>query len=176
MFGLGVYFASNSTKSAQPQYAKQGRDGYQTLLVCDLVLGALRNVAKGDSQLGTEEHRRVGKYDSVYSRPDSAATGGTLNDEFVVYDPRLALPVYVVTFRTVPSGSSSASSMPTALWQRGSGPHQVEIGRDEFALDSDEDKVFRLCESQYLRFMSRAATPTPRRVEKVWCCLYCARS
>jgi hypothetical protein len=66
---------------------------YRVLLVCDVFLGARKRVKQADSKLHLPARRAQEKYDSVYSEPGNATSGGTLNDEVRVVRTRLWSPV-----------------------------------------------------------------------------------
>ena len=124
MFGRGVYFATDSSKSANPLYTK----GSNALLLCDVMLGKsctidslcsrhplrqhVKNSSKGRPYLDVEEAdvRKAG-FDSVYARRDgNMASGGVKFDEMIVYDPHQALPRYIVHF------SSAGPEPVNAKW------------------------------------------------------------
>ena len=87
MYGQGIYFATDSSKSAQTIYT----DGSNKLLLCDVLLGRSMTAEKGDSTLNGDYIRKRG-FDSVYAPRGTKATGGVDNDEFVIYHPDQALP------------------------------------------------------------------------------------
>ncbi|XP_028414049.1 uncharacterized protein LOC114537109 [Dendronephthya gigantea] len=89
MYGQGIYFATDSSKSAREIYTK----GSQKLLLCQVILGKSMTVEKADSSLNREKLRSK-KFDSVY------APRGTevINDEFVIFNPDQALPQYIIHF------------------------------------------------------------------------------
>lgn len=105
MFGPGIYFATDSSKSAQEVYTK----GTRKLLLCDVLLGNEKTVRKADPSLNLEKIRADG-FDSVFAPRDSKATGGVMYDEFVIYDPDQALPRYIIHYRTGQEASPSTSS------------------------------------------------------------------
>ena len=108
MYGLGIYFATDSSKSAQEIYTK----GTKKLLLCDVLLGNAKTVKSGDPSLTLEKIRSEG-FDSVLAPRGSKASGGVLNDEYVIYDPDQALPRYIIHYQSSqdrPSSSSSAAS------------------------------------------------------------------
>ena len=90
MFGSGIYFATDSSKSSQEIYTK----GSHKLLLCDVLIGNCKTVERADPDLTRERLRRE-NFDSVYAMRDSQATGGVFNDEYVVFDPRQAIVRYV---------------------------------------------------------------------------------
>ena len=95
MYGAGIYFATDSSKSSQEIYTK----GSNKLLVCSVLLGKYKTVDKADSSLSLEKLKREG-FDSVFARRDTKNSGGVLNDEFIIYDPHQAKIDYIVHYKT----------------------------------------------------------------------------
>ena len=93
MFGRGIYFASDSSKSAQEKYTK----GSNMLLICEVLLGRTKTVDK-HCQGMTYDKLRAEKYDSLFAKRGTKDTGGVLNDEFVVFNPKQAIPRYIVHY------------------------------------------------------------------------------
>ena len=87
MYGQGIYFATDSSKSAQDIYTK----GSKKLLLCDVLLGRSMNVERANNTLDGKFIKKKG-FDSVYAPRGTKARGGVDNDEFVIYDPDQALP------------------------------------------------------------------------------------
>ena len=120
MFGQGIYFATDSSKSAQEIYTK----GTRKLLLCDVLLGNPKTVLSRDPSLTLEKIRGEG-FDSVFAPRDSQATRGVLNDEFVIYDPDQALPRYIIHYKTgqdpmkeLSSSSGGSDSDDDEEWHR----------------------------------------------------------
>ena len=161
MFGRGVYFASDSSKSAQHTYTR----GECTLLVCDVLLGKPRPVITADYDADNEA-KRTGPngYDSVYAVPNTRDTGGVLFDEFVVYNPAQALPLYIVKFQLRKFDAISRLQVT----RRGTYKKTVVIdGATQSAAAGDDpalDLRIRLAESQFYRMMQGQPG---RRVVKV---------
>ena len=107
MYGQGIYFATDSSKSARTIYTK----GSQKLLLCQVILGNSMTVDKADNTLNKKK-LRSNKCDSVY------APRGTevINDEFVIFDPDQALPQYIIHFSStnnfVPPSPTSLTTQP----------------------------------------------------------------
>ena len=89
MYGQGIYFATDSSKSAQAIYTK----GSQKLLLCQVILGKSKTVHQADYTLNKQKLRSH-RYDSVYAPRGTAVK----NDEFVIFDPDQALPQYIIHF------------------------------------------------------------------------------
>ena len=107
MYGQGIYFATDSSKSARSIYTK----GSQKLLLCQVILGNSMTVDKADNTLNKKK-LQSNKCDSVY------APRGTevMNDEFVIFDPDQALPQYIIHFSStnnfVPPSPTSLTTQP----------------------------------------------------------------
>ncbi|PAA67679.1 hypothetical protein BOX15_Mlig016183g2 [Macrostomum lignano] len=93
MFGAGIYFATDSTKSAQ--YCRG--TGIKSLLLCDVLLGKTMVCDAPKTSLTLEQVRTAG-YDSVFARRNSKKKGGVLNDEYIVYRAEQATPRYLIKF------------------------------------------------------------------------------
>eukprot|EP01050_Picozoa_sp_SAG11_P007701 SAG11_NODE_651_length_7926_cov_2.465057_1_plen_2511_part_00 len=124
MFGRGTYFAADSSKSANNLYTK----GSNRLLLCDVLLGKPCEVSGLLGQYPLKKHQKMSRkgrpyldvdlqkvraagFDSVFAkRGGSMSSGGVAFDEFIVYDPRQALPRYVVHF----GGAGSTGAVPAA--------------------------------------------------------------
>ena len=89
MYGQGIYFATDSSKSARGIYTQ----GSQKLLLCQVILGNSMTVEKADNTLNKKKLRSK-SCDSVYAPRGTAV----INDEFVIFDPDQALPQYIIHF------------------------------------------------------------------------------
>ena len=89
MYGAGVYFATDSSKSAQEIYTK----GSKKLLLCKVLLGKSLNLKKEDKTMNIQKLRQK-RYDSVYAPRCTAVK----NDEYVVFNPDQALPMYIIHY------------------------------------------------------------------------------
>ena len=87
MYGAGIYFATDSSKSAQRIYTK----GSNKLLLCDVILGRSYEARVAKNYLNLK-WLRDRQYDSVFAPRGTKRTGGVENDEFVVFDPDQAFP------------------------------------------------------------------------------------
>ena len=113
MFGRGVYFATDSSKSAQHMYTK----GSNSLLLCDVLMGKACEVlglaGKSKSPLSKyikksskkrlyldveEEDMRRERFDSVFAPRGTRDDAGVQFDEMIVYNAAQALPRYIVHF------------------------------------------------------------------------------
>ena len=95
MFGKGVYFATDSSKSAQAIYTK----GSNKLLVCDVLLGKPLKLDTSKSSMSAYQLNRE-KCDSVYAPRDTRQSGGVKYDEYVIYNPSRALPKYIIHYKS----------------------------------------------------------------------------
>ncbi|PAA79664.1 hypothetical protein BOX15_Mlig034564g1 [Macrostomum lignano] len=93
MYGAGIYFATDTSKSAQ--YAIDSR--VKTLLLCNVVLGKYMVCDAPRNDLNLQTVVAAG-FDSVFAKRNSRRTGGVLNDEYIVYRPEQASPRYLVKF------------------------------------------------------------------------------
>ena len=114
MYGQGIYFATDSSKSAQEIYTK----GTKKLLLCKVLLGNAKTVLSGDASLTLEKIRAEG-FDSVLAPRDSKASGGVLNDEFIIYDPDQALPRYIIHYNSGQDSSATTSSSTASISDTG---------------------------------------------------------
>ena len=89
MYGQGIYFATDSSKSAQNIYTK----GSGKLLLCQVILGKSKTVSKKDYTL-TKEKLHSDECDSVFAPRNTEVK----NDEFVIFNPSQALPQYIIHF------------------------------------------------------------------------------
>eukprot|EP00961_Rhodomonas_salina_P069051 927172-Rhodomonas_salina.1 len=111
MFGMGVYFATDSSKSAQDIYTK----GSGCLLLCEVLLGRACTVNGLQCPSSLEGHVKTSKknrlyldvdkdkvrragFDSVFAPRGTRDKAGVLFDEMIVYDPAQAIPRYIVHF------------------------------------------------------------------------------
>uniref|UniRef100_A0A1I8JQJ4 PARP catalytic domain-containing protein n=1 Tax=Macrostomum lignano TaxID=282301 RepID=A0A1I8JQJ4_9PLAT len=79
MFGAGIYFASDASKSAQELYTK----GSRTLLLCEVLLGRSLRVTEATNSKYNWKSLRQENYDSIFAPRDTKNSGGVLFDEFV---------------------------------------------------------------------------------------------
>ena len=107
MYGQGIYFATDSSKSAQKIYTK----GSQKLLLCQVLLGKSKEVHQADYTLN-KNRLRSERCDSVYAPRGSAVK----NDEFVIFDPDQALSQYIIHFSStnnlVPPSPTTLTTKP----------------------------------------------------------------
>ena len=103
MYGQGIYFATDSSKSARNIYTKDS----QKLLLCQVILGKSMTVEKADNTLNKKKLLHT-KCDSVYAPRGTDVT----NDEFVIFNPDQALPQYIIHFS---STNNVVPPSPTSL-------------------------------------------------------------
>ena len=116
MYGAGIYFATDSSKSAQHIYTK----GSNKLLVCRVLLGKTMNVCGADKNLKLQTLRSKG-FDSVFAPRNSKNTNGVMNDEFVIYDPAQAKVDYIVHYNTLqatPQLSATLSNQSVPVFNK----------------------------------------------------------
>lgn len=156
MFGAGCYFATDSSKSAQQLYTK----GSSKLLLCEVFLGLVWSVKEAKPDLDLETVRKKG-YDSVYSVRDSEGSGGTLYDEYVIYDPRQALPRYIIHYENVEINTPKFKDIQKHA--RGGFSRITLLPSNNFSDDIFTEYHFRMAESQFYRMSNL----TSKKVVKV---------
>lgn len=153
MFGKGVYFATDSSKSALKRYTKDSK----MLLVCEVLLGRCLTVESAQPHMNFNALRAMG-YDSLFAKRGTKQQGGVCNDEFVVYDPNQAIVRFIVHYEET---DCSLSTLGTTLK-----PKVGALGVPTFTKydllppkrgvkNDSEEFHFRLAESQFLRLMRR---------------------
>ena len=80
MFDPSINFATDSSKSARDTYTKITNK----LLLCDVLLGKAKTVISGDSSLTLKNFWSEG-FDSILAPRDTKASGGVLNNEYIIY-------------------------------------------------------------------------------------------
>ena len=95
MYGAGIYFATDSSKSSQDIYTK----GSNKLLLCKVLLGKNKVIKAADKHLSHAKLQKEG-FDSVFAPRNSKGTGGVLNDEFVIFNTNQALVEYIIHYAT----------------------------------------------------------------------------
>jgi hypothetical protein len=93
MFGKGIYFASDFSKSYN-----YTRDGGK-MLICELILGKTWILNEANQELDQQKMKELGK-DSVFAKGGSHEEGGVEFDEYVVYSSDQILPKYLIDFKT----------------------------------------------------------------------------
>jgi hypothetical protein len=94
MYGAGIYFATDSSKSAQEIYTK----GSKKLLVCKVLIGKSMTVQGADRNLNLQSLKSKG-FDSVLAPRNSQLTNGVRNDEYIIYDPDQAKVECIVHYQ-----------------------------------------------------------------------------
>ena len=93
MFGKGVYFACDESKSAQ--YSLQ--HGSYMLLACNVRIGRSLELESGCNTMTLAKLQQNG-CDSVFAPGGTKNTGGVRRGEYVIYRPEQALPTHLVHF------------------------------------------------------------------------------
>ena len=151
MYGPGIYFATDSSKSAQEMYTK----GSNMLLLCRVLLGKTYTVDSAQKDMTLERLRDKG-YDSLYAVRDSRRSGGVLYDEYVVFDVHQALPQYVVHYTKADIDDTLAkmqSFETTALASQQMKKYTV-VPKREIKMDDPLDIHLRIAESQFQRLLN----------------------
>ncbi|XP_076365925.1 NFX1-type zinc finger-containing protein 1-like [Tachypleus tridentatus] len=153
MYGPGIYFASNSSKSAQIIYTK----GSNTLLLCEVLLGKSWTVNSAQKDMTLQKLKTRG-YDSLYAQRGTKTSGGVLNDEYVIYNPHQALPKYIISYETVdPESLPLQGSLERAAMKKTKPDivhHKIKPKRS-VNFNDPLDIHFRIAESQFLRLLSK---------------------
>ena len=147
MYGKGIYFASDSSKSAQRIYTK----GSDMLLLCDVLIGKTMTVDSPRSDM-TATKLKAQQFDSVFAKRGTKVQGGVLYDEFVVFSPDQALPRYIIHYKIQNSmvvAKTAAIPPPSA----GYACHKLKQSRSVNTSDPLETH-YRIAESQFLRLMN----------------------
>ncbi len=148
MFGQGVYFAPNSSKSAQDLYTK----GTNKLLLCNVIIGRALVLDSADPTMDADKIRNRG-FDSVYAPRGSAVK----NDEYVIYDPRMALPKYIISLSQVQDDNvrKLTETLARTLKVGETVTKRRVFPSRECKLDDPTDNHFRYAESHFLRMIQR---------------------
>ena len=184
MFGCGLYFATDSSKSAQKIYTK----GSNCLLLCEVLMGRSCRIG------GLNENHPLHEYyvrkavppflditaeimekkcfDSVYAQRDSREKGGVKYDEMVVYDEAQAIPRYIVHFSSYEGVSAAKRAIAE---QQMLNVGQVQLRKIKIPANTalhDPENIdeyhYRFVESQFHRMFRREANKCIVCVEVVY--------
>ena len=148
MYGRGIYFATNSSKSAQEIYTKQSN----TLLLCKVLLGKELRQEKANNKLDYKTLRKKG-CDSVFAPRNTKDKGGVANDEFVVFNSSQILPLYIIYFGNC-SNSQIVKTMQSSNMSNQQGFSKKNIKPSRIVNTTNpEDIEFRMVESHFLRMI-----------------------
>eukprot|EP00095_Tigriopus_kingsejongensis_P005770 snap_masked-scaffold51_size454968-processed-gene-3.10 protein:Tk05770 transcript:snap_masked-scaffold51_size454968-processed-gene-3.10-mRNA-1 annotation:"predicted protein" len=135
MYGQGIYFATDSSKSAQHIYT----GGSNRLLLCNVFLGQALTLTKSDNTMDYAQ-LRLKKCDSVFAPRGTAVK----NDEFVVYNRDQALVKYIIHF--LPNGMpNNPMTIPQRATRRRIDPSRT------IDLANPDEYLFRVAESCFYR-------------------------
>ena len=150
MFGAGIYFASDSSKSAQEMYT----EGSGILLLCDVLLGKTKTVESARQDMTREKLEHEG-YDSLFAKRGSKAKGSVLYDEFVVYNPDQAIVRYLIHYEKAAIHGQLGKLEQAAVDELKAGriKHYNIKSKREFSLEDPLEVHFRIAESQILRLL-----------------------
>lgn len=94
MMGAAVYLCPDSSKAAREEYLG-GHSG--VLLLCDVLLGGIKEVGAADFELDDVRRRAEGRYDSaLMRRTTEERKTDVCYDEYAVFDTRRVLPRYAI--------------------------------------------------------------------------------
>ena len=179
MFGQGVYFATDSTKSANELYTK----GSNCLLLCDVLLGHTCTIDGLKSEhplkkcVRSTKHTNPSRpyldvnldrvhsagFDSIFApRGGSMHTGGVKYDEYIVYNPEQALPRYIIHFGKY--GLDVAKTLMPKNMSGGVVRYDL-FPKREFDPNDEMQMHFRIAESQFLRTQHLSSVSNPIKFE-----------
>ena len=143
MYGLGVYFASDSSKSAQEIYTK----GSDKLLLCEVLLGKSFTVKKAWNNASLEKLREL-QCDSLFAPRGTKDTGGVLYDEYIIFNPDQAFPKYIIHY------TSSKLNLDVSFGELkfASGKKEIQPSRC-IDINNELDMHFSMVESRFHRYM-----------------------
>eukprot|EP01089_Gocevia_fonbrunei_P021983 TRINITY_DN8714_c0_g1_i1.p1 TRINITY_DN8714_c0_g1~~TRINITY_DN8714_c0_g1_i1.p1 ORF type:complete len:447 (-),score=83.28 TRINITY_DN8714_c0_g1_i1:46-1290(-) len=132
MFGFGIYFATDSSKS--DQYTNNSHQ----MLLCEVAVGHYWEVAQAYTELTYNDVLSRG-YDSVYAPRGTKGTGGVKYDEFIVYHTDQAIPRYKITYIT----KEAQSERQNILERSFEGPIKIQNSKiiDASVGDSNSERV-----------------------------------
>lgn len=155
MFGFGIYFATDSSKSAQQKYTK----GSDKILLCDVLVGRSLTLDSAQNTLDYQQIKDKG-YDSVFARRGSERSGGVRYDEYVIYRPSQAFPKYIVHFTRCSAQDTKfqLDQLEQTAINNGSNEHYTMVPKRTFDMEDPLDVHYRLAESQFLRLKRKNAS------------------
>ena len=92
LYGKGVYFALNSSYSAQPQYSKPNKDGHQSMFVCEVIIGEYTVGKKNMNAAPPLAEGSNEAYDTLVEKKENPTI-------FVALTDAQAYPEYLLTFK-----------------------------------------------------------------------------
>ena len=161
MYGQGIYFATDSSKSAQEIYTK----GSHKLLLCDVLIGASKTVIKADPSLCLKTLQSQ-RFDSVYAARDSKGTGGVENDEYVIFNPHQAIVRYVIHY-DMGNTLEQSHAMSLANLKQNVMRKNVKSTR-KFDIDDPYDAHYRNAESHFMRMQKNlSAAAGQKKIDSI---------
>ena len=146
MYGPGIYFASDSSKSAQDKYTQ----GSNMLLLCEVLLGNSLTVEGARNDFDRKKLKRMG-YDSVFAKRDTRSTQGVMYDEYVVYSQYQAIPRYIIHYdKAGHGGRHGIDSIGKALSTEEYQKFEI-LSQREIDLSDPLQVHYRLAEAEFLR-------------------------
>ena len=143
MYGLGVYFASDSSKSAQEIYTK----GSNKLLLCEVLLGKSFCVPNAWNNASLKKLRKK-QCDSIFAPRGTKGTGGVLYDEYIVFNPDQAFPKYIIHYTT----SKLNLNVSFNNLNFSNGKKEIQPTRS-IDVNNELDVHFSMVESRFHRYM-----------------------
>ena len=162
MYGKGIYFATDSSKSAQDIYTK----GSDQLLICDVLLGKSKTVDRAHNTMTAKRLKEEG-YDSLYAKRGTRETGGVKYDEFVVYHKHQALPKYIVKYVPTDVRDFDIGTLEREAVAKNSVICKHITQTRSLGANNEEDLHFRIAESQFLRLVRHGRSTATADVKSV---------
>ena len=148
MYGPGIYFATDSSKSARDIYTK----GSNMLLLCDVLLGKAYTAKTARTDMNAARLHAM-RFDSLMAPRGSDVK----NDEFVVYNPDQALPKFLIHYKI--GDGSVRPLVPSALATKME-KHSI-VPKRSFKLDDPLEMHLRIVESQFTRLANKYSRAVP---------------
>lgn len=149
MYGAGIYFATDSSKSSQLIYTKNSNK----LLLCKVLLGRAKTVHSADKNL-SGKGLQAGKFDSVFAPRNTKGSGGVLNDEFVVFDTRQAVVQYVIHYASGGLSGGALAQLASATPGKSFQKVRMVPGRT-VNLQDPLELTYRFAEGHFLRMAGK---------------------
>lgn len=99
LYGMGVYFALNSSYSSQAKYAKPDKEGLQSMFLCRVIIGEYTLGKKGMKQAPLLRSDSTEQFDTLVENADKPTIFVTMTDA-------QAYPEYLVTFKVEKKGKT----------------------------------------------------------------------
>ena len=146
MYGQGIYFATDSSKSARGIYTK----GSNKLLLCKVLVGKSLPLKKADNKMNVQRLKDE-KCDSIFAPRGSDVH----NDEYIIFDARKAYVEYIIHYNksgipgmTIVTNASLGATKPFERI-RIEPQRQIQPGDVKAKLFHEAQGIFSQLQSQY---------------------------